>query len=263
MGSKQKRLTILSSIIIGVLIIGGGAYFLQKNNPIPQFVSSPVNEPGVIKIDSEGRYTKDATGHVYYLNHEIIGADAQTFSILPLPVNTAPNSSKFVAATFSKDKNRIYGLGEPLSMEPAELSQPDLQTFSIIGYAYAKDKSHIYSIADYSSDYNKVRIVNGADLKTFKEIISQYSGNLPGYAYAKDISHVYFYNSILQGVDSETFEFIAGGSCGYETEKCWPRVTKDKNCIYHDNKKVLGTDGVCINPIQCTKATTNTSCGIK
>lgn len=190
--------------------------------------------------------------NVYFNQEKIVGADAATFIAL---------GEIYSYIRFAKDKNNVFFQQAPVVMEPKELPAPDSASFTLIDSAYAKDSSRVYYIARYNSSIG-ISVIKEADPKTFESLGSVITDKgTKNYAYAKDRSHVYFFDKPLPGVDVATFEFVNSPGCN--DTGCSPVVTKDKNCIYHDTKKVLGAEGVCVSPIQCTKATINTSCGIK
>jgi len=119
------------------------------------------------------------------------------------------------------------------------------------GTWYFKDKERVYS--------NGLQIV-GADPETF------YALGKCGFkgisSYAKDKNHVYTGSNIVESVDVPTFELVGSFDITSEGMPIIYCVTKDKNCIYHNDKKVLDVGGVCINPINCTKDTLANSCGL-
>lgn len=219
-------------------------------------------DPASFEILDED-YMKDSS-HIFFQKKEIIGADATTFSRI-----RTERTSKETA--FAKDKKHVYLNGFQILIDGKDIA-PDSKSFVVLGYAYAKDKSYVYDIAAHAGNNwgEKIRIIEMADPETFKEISSMQHPSIgcgTGHAYAKDKSQVYFYNSILSGVDSASFELIDDGWCSYNAETDdiseQPIITKDKNCIYHNNEKVLDINSQCINPVPCTKDTLNTSCGIK
>lgn len=194
--------------------------------------------------------------NVYFNNEKIVGADAATFIAL---------GEKYSYVRFAKDKNTVFFQQNQIVMIAKELPKPDAKSFVFMG-AYAKDATRVFYLLDYNINSSKigVSVIDGADPETFRELHSR-SGQNMSYSIAKDKSHVYYFDKILQNIsDIDTFEYVAGPLCyEYGDGFTCNYITKDKQCIYLNNERVLGEDGLCINPTQCTVATTNTSCGIK
>lgn len=205
--------------------------------------------PKTFTLFSNGDYMKDDV-KVYY-GEKKIEADPATFLAIK------------EVQWFAKDKDYVFFAGVPIVMNPKNLPPPDAKSFTPLDSAYAKDISRVYYIERYDPSKGMSVLVE-ADTKTFTSLGTRISDkDATNYAYAKDKSHVYFFGRVLHGVDAETFEFI--GQTDIQSPECVGMcgaiVTKDKQCIYLNNEKVLGSDGLCINPSQCTSATTNTSCG--
>lgn len=195
-------------------------------------------------------YMKDVTS-VYY-DGEKIEADTATFTVLK------------EAQWFAKDKDHVYFMGKGVIMNPRELPSPDAKSFVILDSAYAKDSSHVYYIERYDVERG-IKVVSPADAETFYSLGSYISDkDATNYAFAKDKSHAYYFGEVIPGVDSETFEFV--GQADIQDPESIGRtgdiVTKDKQCIYLNNERVLGSDGLCINTTLCTIETINTSCGV-
>lgn len=230
-------------------------YFaIDKNHVYHEGKITGYNPNTFIVLPPDGNYVKDDVG-VYFVNRKV-DADPATF--------TTFKDVQWLA----KDKNRVFLRGRPVIVNSKGSPSPDAETFMLVvgasGFSrvYAKDISRVYDISGVA-DFDEIKVVEGADPKTFVEIGSFIRYNASGYAYAKDKSHVYSFNKILDNVDVDSFEFVGQADLrdpecmGY----CGAIITKDKQCIYINDNQVLGLGGVCLNPSQCTKETINTNCG--
>lgn len=208
------------------------------------FIEATENESELIKnkkIDLGNGFFKDEN-FVYY------GEITTRESSLKKLDNIDPNSFELINKFYSKDKNRVYRLNEyePWITGVSILEDSDPATFKLLqedGFIYGKDKNNVYyewkkiqgadtetfQILDYpySKDKNNVYysyegIVESADPETFIVVKSGF--------YMKDKNNVYYNGKIIQGADSETFEFVK------------PGYAKDKNNVYHGKNIVEGVD---------------------
>ena len=189
---------------------------------------------------SIGRYTntyelsKDKN-HVYYEN------DFANTEVLP---DADPSTFKFIGMIgggnlIVGDKNNIYywvnylsnKQGDENHLNFVQLVGADGGTFSLLRDAsgqvsyYAKDKNHVYFSEQHPNDTvdNAIRIVTGADLKTFTAILPQnVSTNRYQYdqsLFARDNQHLFLSGLIVPGADPNSISQINGyascKSCGF------------------------------------------------
>ncbi len=133
-------------------------------------------------------------------SHIIVGADANSFDILPWKY----------ATELARDNERVYVNG--FSLTPPI----DPKTVSVIGGLYLRDAYHVYfgpvvenwrMSADWIGD--KVTIIPEADPQTFVLLQEAVGGIV---TYGKDASHIYYGDKILSGVDYSSFHIVGGAT---------------------------------------------------
>lgn len=148
---------ILILIIIGLVVLGGGTYFVTHQN------QTPVQEGVVTAMDLGGGYSKE--GNIIYFGGNSspkvsVSADPTTFVVL--------DKDNYLA----RDRQHIFSFGEVLA-------GADVNTFTTVGGPYWKDSSHVWSIGGKGV----LAEISGADARTFAYV------GLP--ADAKDANHTY------------------------------------------------------------------------
>jgi hypothetical protein len=116
---------------------------------------------------------------IYNNGRKIDGVDMQTFQII--------NNS-----VFAKDKNNVYF---PNYIDKGEVKF-DAQTFEILSGTYLRDKNQIVSLFKAGGASELIQITQ-VDIDTFQAV---------GGAFGKDKNHVYYDNKIINGADLETFK---------------------------------------------------------
>ncbi|GEM_PF-6481954 len=164
---------------------------------------------------------------------------------------TNAETSKTISPISLTSLEKNWRLGYQFWVD-SDLSWDELGSVMVYkGTLYSKYKDEVY--------YDATKL--NADPITFQVLGS--CGFQGIAAFAKDKSHVYTGSNIVESVDVSTFELVGSFDIASEGMPIIYCVTKDKNCIYHYDKKVLDANGVCISPISCTKDTLASSCGFK
>lgn len=134
--------------------------------------------------------------------------------------NADSSSFKIIDGHYSKDKNSVYYNGEKLKV--------DAKTFYIFkeNENFGKDSKNVYYVDILSND-EKIEVIEGADVSSFKLLNKNY---------AKDNNKVYYNSDIINillkidDADSETFTVLGDD------------YAKDKTNIYYSGSKLKNAD---------------------
>lgn len=161
-------------------------------------------KPGKVRIfldnkSQETSYITDETD-VYYTDKKLIGADPATFR---------------VGSYYAEDKYSVYRFGE-------KLPKADPETFveKENEYLYSHDANHIYYGA---------KIIDGADMKTFKFDHS--------YDYSWDKNHVYYHEKRIPAADPGSFSVV--GSVCFSNRFIFG---KDKDTVFRNGERIEELD---------------------
>ena len=209
-----------------------------------------------------GPYSKDNKDY-YFDTISMKVSDLKTFKILN-------QNSDF--GYWAKDKNHYYISGKKYPLA-------DYETFDKIGNGYAKDKLKVYF---------EDSVVVGADPKTFKAIEYAYgqdknakfkghyklnikdpnSFEVLQFGFTKDKFHVYDKDSLVEGADPATFEFITGSMWAKDKKSYFYKgklvsyvdygsfryldynYAVDKNNVYYDDQIIKGADAKTFKHIE-------------
>ena len=182
-------------------------------------------------------YSIDENGDVYCWDKKIEGADFASFKVIDME-------------GYTKDKNHIYYLGNPINDSPATF---DVAKRKDSQAAYYRDKkveganveSYIKLGTDYGKDKNygyfEGEPIKGSDGATFV---------FHGSYLSQDANHVYFRDKIMEGANpNEEYIKGEGGFITLGEQNVWymhvsmnlnPKTFKEEgHSYYKDNKKVL------------------------
>ena len=104
--------------------------------------------------------------------------------------NLNPSTFKIYSDAYIGDDKTILWYGSNCYGEPEMLLNPDIPTFTVLGYTYAKDKQHVYY-------YSKV--MEDADPTTFQHL---------DFYFDKDKDTVYHFGQKIDGADTASFQPI-------------------------------------------------------
>jgi hypothetical protein len=163
---------------------------------------------------------------VYYMSKEIVGADANTFTVL--------------GGAFSKDKNYVYRAEKKVT-EPLDLASVEV----IDGGNVIKDSQRVYLNVPVKTDVlpEKLSPVSGVDAKTF-----QYVGICSGdyiknvfKSYYKDKNRIYINEKAIDTIDFATFQYLRNYEPGEQIESVVEveSYAKDKNHVYSPCGQIL------------------------
>ncbi len=147
-------------------------------------------------------YSKDKN-NVYYLKHEILWADTESFEVLDYNI--------------AKDKNSAYFKGWKINWS-------DSETFETLENSYGtyKDKYNVY----YLDISDKIQILEWLDSSSVEVV---WDSSL----FIKDKNYVYYRGKKLEWADSKTFVLLSEGYINY---------SKDNNSVFFDNEEINWAD---------------------
>lgn len=151
-------------------------------------------------------------GKAYYDRDVIVGADGNTFEMVPGD------------GRFARDKDRIYYSGEFIGAEII-----DTDTFVALNEKYMKDKNFVYYLNENIDEGSRVallEIVERADPDTFV-VVGRH---------AKDKNYIFLSNKILHGVNPSTFQDMG------------ERNFKDKDNAYSPSGNII--EGVNLSTLE-------------
>ncbi len=180
--------SILIAIVLGLIVVGGGAYFvMQKNSPSPTLSDNTLDNSQTLPTTNSQTQTTQQP-------------NTQTSA-------TAPSTGRFqslglgqtigaATAGYTRDAAGIYTLG--LNGRGPKVTGADSNTFEVntAWPIYARDNTHVYVYGE---------IISGADPKTFVAVCG-YSMQLESFcAYGKDTKSVYAYTQVVPNANPATF----------------------------------------------------------
>ena len=182
----------------------GNGYGRDKNNIFYNEKRMKVSDISSFEV-MNSNYSKDKN-IVFYDGDIIKNADSSSF--------------KIIDGHYSKDKNSVYYNGEKLKV--------DAKTFYIFkeNENFGKDSKNVYYVDILSND-EKIEVIEGADVSSFKLLNKNY---------AKDNNKVYYNSDIINillkidDADSETFTVLGDD------------YAKDKTNIYYSGSKLKNAD---------------------
>lgn len=237
---------VLTTLVLGIVLLAGGAYFFMQQNTsaqiasknqtnqvsqnnnvttavnVPELQSVPTSQEILIKKDSHSdNLYINVGGKIYVENCNSLGvcgyvvlldADVLTFRQLVLSGGNG-STPREGASSYAKDKNRAY-------YGNSGINNSDPATFSSMAFEYARDKSSIYF---------QNRAIS-TDLKNFKILSQEWADSIFSYdEYAKDTQHVYFHGTVITEADVATFAIVA---LDHYDNRGHGNYVKDKNHIY-------------------------------
>lgn len=175
-------------------------------------------------------------------------------------VNTLTNSVKQLnnnVTSLSERVDRLESQPAIVESKPGGITAMTDSGMEFMNSSYSKDTGVVY----YTFDDIKNPIA-GADAATFialgvcRRVETSYS------YYAKDKDRVYCGDTVIEGADAATFEFVGLFDENPGGMPTTSGIAKDKNCIYRGGKKVTDANGVCINPEKCSLSSDVNFCGV-
>jgi len=197
--SQRGFAWLLILIVLGLVVIGGGAYFVmrqnaqtqtlayqpQTNTPAQTFVATSTEGAFLAKcpsatpvVDGKGNSSgaRESTGHVWV------------------------DPYQYWQPAKNNDFLQINDCGAEIDADPA--------TFIALDQYYSKDAKHVWIIQNPSEEGAlRSALISGADPSTFTLIPDPHSGDPEGVSdkYTKDMNHVYAYGQLINGAEVKTF----------------------------------------------------------
>ena len=180
--------SILIAIVLGLIVIGGGTYFvMQKNSPSPTLSDNTLDNSQTLPT------TNSQTQTTQQPNTQTSATAPSTGGFQPLGLGQTIGAA---TAGYTRDAAGIYTLG--LNGRGPKVTGADSNTFEVntAWPIYARDNTHVYVYGE---------VISGADPKTFVAVCG-YSMQLESFcAYGKDTKSVYAYTQVVPNANSATF----------------------------------------------------------
>lgn len=181
---------LLISIVLGLIVVGGGAYYVAKQRSTSQTTSDNFDN---------AQTTTTTTNTQIQTNQQTTKQTSQTSGTALTGGFQALGAGKTISATtngYTRDANGIYTVrsnGRGRKVDGADSVSFQVNTTWPI---YARDNNHVFVYGE---------VVSGADPNTFIALCG-HSMQLEAFcAYGKDTKHVYAYTQIVPNADPATF----------------------------------------------------------
>jgi hypothetical protein len=203
---------------------------------------------------------------VYFMHHEIKGADIETFEQYP--------------GSWAKDKKHCYS-GD------SALKGADVQSFKVLNFTYAKDNKNVWTLGGMIKDADANTFEVCDDGRKYNGKIYEKTPSMAGgiiydsfapCGYGKDKNSVYYYGfegkpKIVKNASPETFVSLNDGCYGYDSKtvfyktyklnkanpKTWKKLkenyyySKDKDVIYYVNRIITEANAATFEVLEKTE----------
>ncbi|MCK5460021.1 DKNYY domain-containing protein, partial [Candidatus Parcubacteria bacterium] len=201
--------------------MNGEAWYVNPNDNKRYFLGRPMDAFNVMRFLGLGISNQDIAN---------ITEDFIEENLISLDWRYNEDQERYKNWGYKKSGNKII-YQEEINIE---LESPDLDSFEVIHYRYAKDDNHIY-------DKGKI-VYENIDSKTFDLIMSIKDDSYYIFYYFIDKKNVYdIFGNIVFDADPNTIEAIPN---------CYP-YAKDANNIFFDSILIKEADNKSFIPIVC------------
>lgn len=235
-------LPILLAIVLGVAVLGGGAYFVIQKSKNPQGINvgteivyqCPDGKIYFGGIDSDCKDRSAQSTSTQSLQSEQI-ADTLVLKTQVLPTPSAGFQSLGLGQTILSDEDKFSGYMRDvkgiyvmsLNGRGREVIGADAETFEVntAWPIYARDSTHVYVYGE---------VVPSADPNIFVAMCGHSMQMEAFCAYGKDAKHVYAYTQIVPDADPTTFVSLVSNNDTNKNSagKSWISSAIDASAYY-------------------------------